>query len=74
MTLAEATTLRTAYLNALTAVLANQSYTIAGPDGSRTFTKANLKEIQAGFTQYDSLVNLLSQGRTGARIRQAIPY
>jgi hypothetical protein len=51
-----------------------QAYTIAGPDGSRTFTFAQLAEIEAGITKWERRVSELSSptGR-GARMRRVIP-
>jgi len=54
------------YLAAETAVLASQSYEIAG----RKLTRANLSEIQAGITTWDDRVKKLdrrARGSTRAR-------
>jgi len=52
----------------------NQSYTIAGLDGSRTFTKADLKLLEDGLDKWERKVQELSSpsGR-GARMRRVIP-
>lgn len=51
------------YLDAETAVLAGQAYTIGG----RSMTKANLQFIQAGIEIWDRRVKRLSRG--GLRVR-----
>lgn len=53
-----------AYLAAEKAVLASQSYEIAG----RKLTRANLNEIQQGITTWDERVKALA-GRAGGRKR-----
>lgn len=65
LTLAEAQTLRAAYLAALTAIASGQSYTI----GSRSLTRANLAEVKKAFAEYDALVDDLTNGTTGGGVR-----
>lgn len=50
-----------AYLAAETAVLGNQSYTIAG----RSMTRADLGEIRRGITYWNNQVRLLTQSAGG---------
>lgn len=51
----------TAYLAALDAVLAGQSYTIAG----RSLTRANLTDIQTGIEFWNGKVNALERSEAG---------
>lgn len=66
ITLAQAQTQLESYLAAEAAVLANQSYEIAG----RKFTRADLHSIQQGIDIWNNrVIDLMrkSQGRTRAR-------
>lgn len=66
ITLEHAQAQLTAYLAAEKAVLASQSYEIAG----RKLTRANLSEIQQGISTWDARVKKLdrsARGRTRAR-------
>ena len=65
--MAQAETQLAAYLTAETAVLNNQSYTIAG----RSMTRANLKEIRDGIEHWDAMVKKLTRG--GVRVRGGVP-
>lgn len=71
LTLAEATELRTAYYEALKAIATGKSYTI----GSRTLTRADEKFISQKFTEYDQLVEQLTDGATssGIKVFRVIP-
>lgn len=57
-----------AYLAAELAVLSGQKYEIAG----RSLQRADLREIRAGITQWDSRVKTLTQQAAGRR-RVCVP-
>lgn len=58
------------YLAAETAIVTgNQGYTI----GSRTFRKADLKEIREGVAYWTMMVNRRTSGSGGIRMRVAVP-
>lgn len=61
--LTTATAKLTAYLNAESAVLSAQKYTIEG----RELTRANLKEIRDGIVYWDQWVKRLSARSAGRR-------
>lgn len=61
LTLAQAQAQLTLYLTAETAVLGGQEYEIAG----RRLKRADLDKIQAGITQWDSRVKVLTNTATG---------
>lgn len=67
ITLAQAEAKLTEYLNAESAVLAGQSYSIAG----RQVTRANLKEIREGLSYWEAKVKRLNRG--GLSIRFGVP-
>lgn len=70
ITLAQAQEKLDEYLAAETAVLASQSYVIAG----RTMTRANLQFIQDGITVWNQRVQELSRAATGrSRARTISP-
>jgi len=69
ITLAQAEAMLAAYMDAETAVLSNQSYSM----GDRSLTRANLKEIQDGITAWNLRVKRLSGGRSGGiRMRRGV--
>ncbi|HDK41691.1 MAG TPA: hypothetical protein ENG93_03405 [Nitrospirae bacterium] len=67
ITLADAEARLAEYQTAETAVLASQSYSIAG----RAVTRANLNEIRDGISFWDAKVKRLTRG--GIRMRGATP-
>lgn len=67
ITQARAETQLAAYLDAETAVLSGQSYTIAG----RSLSRANLAEIREGIKYWDSMVN--KKARTGMKVKFGTP-
>lgn len=64
ITLAQAEAKLTAYLDAETAVLSGQEYTI----GSRRMKRADLAEIRAGVSYWNGKVSELTSG-AGVRVR-----
>ncbi len=67
ITLDQAETKLTEYLDAESAILTGQAYSIAG----RSLTRADLKAVQEGITRYQKLVNRLSRG--GIKVRGGTP-
>lgn len=65
ITLAQAEAKLTEYLDAETAVLSGQEYSI----GSRRLKRADLVEIREGVTFWNGKVNELSSGAAGVRVR-----
>lgn len=65
ITLAQAEAKLTAYLDAETAVLSGQEYTI----GTRRMRRADLAEIRDGIAYWNGKVNELSSGGAGVRVR-----
>ncbi|TAK45249.1 MAG: hypothetical protein EPO27_10540 [Betaproteobacteria bacterium] len=65
ITLAQAEAKLAAYLDAETAVLSGQEYTI----GSRRLRRADLAEIREGVTFWNGKVAELSNGGAGVRVR-----
>lgn len=49
-----------------------QSYTVNTGGGSRTLTRANLREVQEQVTYWDTQCKRLSRG--GMRVRGAVPH
>lgn len=71
ITLAQAEARLAAYLAAEEAVLANQSHTI----GDRTYTRADLAQIQDGINVWDARVKQLSASASGrGRARTVRPW
>jgi thiamine pyrophosphate-dependent acetolactate synthase large subunit-like protein len=67
LSLADAQAQLDAFLAASLAVAKGQAYQI----GTRSFRRADLKEIQASITYWDGKVRQLTRG--GMRMRRAIP-
>jgi hypothetical protein len=67
ITLAQAQAKLTEYMDAESAILTGQSYSIAG----RSLTRADLKAVQDGIERYQKMVNRLSRG--GIKIRGGTP-
>lgn len=75
ITLAQAEAQLALYLAAEAAVLANQSYEITTPQGTRRLTRANLDEIQAGIKAWDERAKDLEAQATsgsGSRLRTVV--
>lgn len=68
ITLAQAETQLTAYLDAETAVLSGQSYELAG----RRLTRADLDSIQTGINAWDKRVKELSSRASGVRRSRSV--
>lgn len=69
ITLTQAEARLTEYMNAETAALQGQSYSIAG----RALTRANLGEIRDGIKYWNDKISELSINRTGIKIRGGTP-
>ena len=69
ITLVQAETQLTAWLNASSAVAQGQSYSISTESGSRSLTRANANEIMQQVQFWDRQVKRLSRG--GIRVRGA---
>lgn len=70
LTLAEAQTLRAAYLAAMQAIATGKSYTI----GTRTLTRADEAFVARKFAEYDQLVDSLNAGGNGGiRVMRIVP-
>lgn len=67
ITLAQAQAHLDAWLAADLAVAKNQSYSIGG----RSLTRANAKEIGANIDRWQRMVNQLTAGQRGIRVRYA---
>lgn len=71
ITLAQAEAKLALWLAALDKVSEGQSYSISEGSGSRSLTRANLKDIQEQIEFWDGLVKKLSRG--GIRVRGVAP-
>jgi hypothetical protein len=73
ITLAQAEATLAEYQAAETKALAGQSYSINTGSGSRTLTRANLKDIREGITYWHGMVQKLSPVSARRRVRYVVP-
>lgn len=69
VTLAQARVMLTKYIEAETAVLSGQAYTI----GNRSLTRANINAIRQGRKEWETIVRQLEEGGGSMRVRRVVP-